>query len=1350
EQGDHRTWEDFLVVGVGASAGGVEALREFFSNVDVSVPIAYVVILHLSPNHDSQLAEILQLVTRMPIKQVNNDVRLEPGYVYVVPPNRSLTIQQQTITVAPIESIEERRAPVDIFFRSLAESFGPRAIGVILSGTGANGSMGIKRLKENGGIILVQDPVEAQFDEMPRNTIETGLADAILHVAKIPSRIISYSKRIATPAVNQVLLKQDFEPSEHLRNIFLELRVRTGHDFSNYKKATILRRIERRMNVRNLSSLEDYALFIKNEPDEAPALLKDLLISVTNFFRDKEAFLFLEKEIIPAIIRGKTSAETVRVWVAGCATGEEAYSIAMLLSEQLAGNTDAPQVQIFATDIDNDAIAMARDGVYTINDAADVSPERLLQFFTREGDDYRICRELREMILFANHNLIKDPPFSHLDLATCRNLLIYLNHTAQKRVMDTLHFALTPGRYLFIGSSESIDGSSDLYLPVAKEFHIYQSRAVVSRPFPVPDKFPSHYPAEVSIENIHAPKKSASTRLTYNELHQRLLEQYAPPSIVVNQDFDIVHVSEKAGKYMQILGGEPSNNILKLIRPELRLELRSALYQATRQQKNLEVRNLKLKDTTELVDIHVRPVFKSDEIAQGFILVVIDDSKGKTGEDVIPGVTGPNPIAEHLEDELERSKVQLRSSVEQYEVQTEELKASNEELQAMNEELRSAAEELETSKEELQSINEELLTVNQELKVKIEELFQSNNNFHNLINSTDIGTIFLDRAFRVNLFTPTVRQIFNLINNDIGRPLSDISSKLKDQNVISDAALVMERLMTVEREVVTFDGEYFMMRLLPYRTAEDHINGVVITFVNISKLKESEQKVRHSAEQQGFLLRLGDEINKLQDPDLIIEKALQSIHPELKAARVAFGEFSENWKKTEVRQVFPVTHQADDDKQHIIKNLDEINISRLTARHEGPVLVNKDQGHPLLIIPLRSDGNLKAYFYLETTGDTPSSDTDLLFYREVGERCWTTIQKVKSERSVRRNEEHMNFVMESIADYAIITTDGSGKISGWNTGAENMFGYTSGEAMGENFAMIFTPEDRAAGIPLKEVETAMAVGRADDERWHLRKDNTRFYVSGVTNRLMHGMEGMVKIARDRTAEKLLEQQKDQFLGIASHELKTPVTSIKAYAEVLHDMFVQSNDTQSAELMTRLDSQVDRLTVLISHLLDTTRIAEGQLVFTPEEFDLNHVVEDRLQELQLLTKRHALVQKRGELQMVTGDRERIGQVLVNLVTNAIKYTPDGGNIVITTTDKTNGAEVAVSDTGIGMDPKSTGKIFERFDRTDNPKIQTYPGLGLGLYISAEIVRRHNGRIWVESQKGKGSTFYFFIPYQYNGF
>ena len=832
---------EFLVVGLGASAGGIHALKEFFTRVPSDSGMAYVVILHMSPEYESRLAQILQVTSPIPVTQVTERVKIEPDHVYVIPPNQTLAMRDGHLALSAMSGSEARRSPVDLFFRTLAETNQAHAVSVILSGTGANGSMGVKRIKEHGGVAIAQDPREAEYNDMPTNAIATGLVDYILPVAEMPAKILSYKEYFGALRIPAEPRERRPSDEEALNNIFAQMKLNTGHDFSNYKRTTMVRRIGRRMGIREIPDLPSYARFLHGNPEEARLLLKDLLISVTNYFRDTESMAELEKIILPKIFAGKNSGDQVRVWVAGCATGEEAYSIAMLLDEYAAELKDAPSLQIFATDIDEDAIVIARESYYTEAELADVSPERLHRFFNKEGQGYRVRRDLREKILFAAHDLIKDPPFSHLDLIACRNLLIYLNRRAQARVLEVLHFALNPGSYLFLGSAESVDGTTDLFATVDKDHRIYQSRPVPPRATFTLTDFPRISPVETDSHQL-TDQISAVKRLSYAELHVKLLEQYGPPSVVVDEEYDIVHLSDRAGRYLQLKGGEPSHNLLEIVRPELRLDLRTTLYRAMQNRTNVEARAVKvqIEDQIEAVNLLVRPVLREGDGTQGFFLVLFEDAREDEALATPEVVKSGEPINRQLEQELVESKARVRAVVQQYEVQQEELRASNEELQSMNEELRSAAEELETGKEELQSTNEELSTVNQELQIKIEELSQANNDFKNLMNSTDIGTIFLDRSLNVKLFTPRAREIFNLIATDTGRSLLDITSTLRNEDLIADVNQVLTTLQKIEREVQTSDERWYMMGASPYRTSDDRIEGIVITFVDITGRKQTE------------------------------------------------------------------------------------------------------------------------------------------------------------------------------------------------------------------------------------------------------------------------------------------------------------------------------------------------------------------------------------------------------------------------------------------------------------------------------------------------------------------------------
>lgn len=842
--------KEFLIVGIAASEGGIEALKEFFEKVPKDSHLAYFVMLLQPADEKTDVSAVLQENSKLPVLTITEKTTIHPDHIYLIPSDQHLIIGNNSIAVSPNMHLAERRAPIDIFFRVFADKYGPRAVSVILSGSGAGGSMGLKRIKERGGATYVQNPREAKYNQMPRNAIATELVDEVLNAGDIPACIIAYRNSIGTVEIAEHTLERSEIEKQSLREIFTQLRMQTGHDFSNYKRPTLLRRIARRINIHNLPDLPSYVNYIHEHPNETKALLKDLLISVTNFFRDPKAFRYLETEIIPALFADKSAADEVRIWIPACATGEEAFSIAMLCAEHTMGNPDSPRLQIFATDIDDAAIAVAREGYYTINDAADVSEERLHRFFTVEEEKYRVRKEIREMILFANHNFLKDPHFSKLDLISCRNVLIYLDHTAQAQIIRKFHFALKPRKYLFLGTSESVDVENELFTAYDRDSHIFQSREVSSKSYTSPKVVPQLLAANNSLKFPPNSSENLTPKFSPEELHNKMLEQYSPPSVVVNEDYEIIHISNRVGKYLEIPGGAPTKNLLKLIRPELRLELRSALYQAVQKKMAVEARNVKLvmDGQSHAIDIYVRPAIENNDHAKGLLLVVLKPSEDIVITDTAFVLTPDDPVARRLEEELIGLKTQLRSSVEFHQYQGEELRASNEELQAMNEELRAAAEELETSKEELQSINEELRAVNQVLKVKIEETSLSNNNLQNLVNSANVGTIFLDRSFSIRLFTPAILEIFNLKAGDYGRPITDITHKLAYDHLLDDAARVLDKLVAIEHEVRTSDNRIYMMQLLPYRTAEDQINGVVITFFDITKRKESEESLRRVEE----------------------------------------------------------------------------------------------------------------------------------------------------------------------------------------------------------------------------------------------------------------------------------------------------------------------------------------------------------------------------------------------------------------------------------------------------------------------------------------------------------------------
>ena len=773
---------------------------------------------------------------------------LDPDCVYLVSRRTDAIVANGRLRLMPPAA---NRAPLDRLLRSLADELGRTATGVVLAGTGVDGAIGLKRIKEAGGIAMVQTPDAAPHDAMPRAAIATGIADVVAPVGNIADQLVKLAG--GSPSLAEIVADRarGEAAAEALRDVLSLVRIRSGHDFGQYKRATLLRRIARRMQVTQTQSYAEYHRYLREHPLELSGLLRDFLISVTNFFRDPEAFAALTGHVVPHLFRDKTRSDQVRVWVAGCATGEEAYSIGMLLAEHADRLTDPPQLQIFATDIDEDALVEARAGRYPDTIAADVSPARLDRFFVPEGNYYRIRKELREMVLFSPHNVLRDPPFSRLDLVSCRNLLIYLNRDAQNRVLNIFHFGLRPGGYLLLGSSESAENPTLQFEALEGKHRIYLRRTIPST-LQVESIVPSglrtgRWQLSTAIPDLpHGIERSALP----GEVHHRLVELYAPPSVLVNEDLDIIHVSDRAGPYLTVSGGEPTRQLLRLVHPALRLDLRTALYAARQPSAGADTRIVRFTDngSERQVRLHVQ-IAEAKELGRGrsLVLVVFDERTGTDDADAAPSPAADpamEPVVRQLEDELHRTRDHLRATVEQYETSIEELKASNEELHAINEELRSTTEELDTSKEELQSVNEELTTLNHELKLKVDEVGRANSDLQNLMTSTDIGVLFLDRDLNIQRFTERARDLFNVIPSDIGRPLSHLTHKLDADDLTESAQTVLQNLRMIERDVRARDGRRYLARLLPYRSVDDRIEGVVATFINVTDLKLAEDAVR--------------------------------------------------------------------------------------------------------------------------------------------------------------------------------------------------------------------------------------------------------------------------------------------------------------------------------------------------------------------------------------------------------------------------------------------------------------------------------------------------------------------------
>jgi two-component system, chemotaxis family, CheB/CheR fusion protein len=830
------------IVTVGASAGGVAALQRFFEILPEQTGAAFVVVVHLDPDHRSELPQILAGRTRMPVIQVNKTEKLEADHVYVIPPDRRVELIDHEISPTEFEEPRGRRAPIDGFLRSASERTG-EGFAIILSGAGADGAIGVRAVKEAGGIILVQDPEEAEYSSMPRSAIASGVADFILPVRDLAARLVELIR------IKKVV-KQPEEPEvdeELLRRVLAHLRVRTGHDFSKYKRSTVLRRLARRMQVTRSEDLSEYYEVLRESADETQALLSDLLISVTTFFRDHDAFEALRTQVLPGLFEGRGLDATIRIWVSGCATGEEAYSIAMLLQEEAAKHELRPPIQMFGSDLDARALAVAREGRYPASIEADVSEERLRRFFIREGEGYRVRQELRDTILFAVQDLLKDPPFSHVDLISCRNVLIYFDRDLQDQVCTTFHYALNPGGFLLLGASESADNPQGLFRAIDRSARIYKSIVQTGdKPRLLPPRLvgPVTVRDQTALVGRHV---SPSVALSEAALHRRVLEKVAPPSILVDDMHRVIHLSENAGRYLQPSGGSLSGDVVDLSRPELRFELRSALHRFFEQrQSDLSLPIMvRFNGAPHRVHLQVAGVTEATEAPRALVMFI---EGGPVDETIISAETEEptNEVVRRLRQELELTQSRLRTVREESDAANEELRAANEELQSINEEYRSTSEELETSKEELQSINEELQTVNTELKLKLDAISRANSDLQNLLAATDFATLFLDSEFRIKRVTARASDIFSITPSDEGRPISDFSHQLEYDDLINDCRKVLSDLAPIQREIHSRTNLWYDMRMRPYRTVENKADGIVITFVDITERLHTEQALRNS------------------------------------------------------------------------------------------------------------------------------------------------------------------------------------------------------------------------------------------------------------------------------------------------------------------------------------------------------------------------------------------------------------------------------------------------------------------------------------------------------------------------
>lgn len=1207
----------FPVVGIGASAGGLGAAMSFFEHMPDRPDMAFVVILHLSPEHESQAAEILQRCTRMPVLQVTATVSIEANHVYVIAPALQLTMSDGKLMVDVASGPRGRPIAIDVFFRTLAHAHRERAIAIVLSGSGSDGALGVAAIKGEGGVAIAQMPGDAEHEGMPAAAIATDQVDFVLPVIEIPDKLAELwrnARHIQIPDAGEAGLsasaprEDDAALAEHaLQEIMAILAARTGSDFRHYKRGTVLRRLERRLQVTRQPNLQAYRQYLDNHPQETGHLLQDMLISVTSFFRDRAAFESLEREVLSSFRKGELPAQ-VRAWSVGCATGEEAYSLAMLLTDHLSPSA-AVSVQVFATDVDERALGVARAGQYPESILTDVPPVRLDRYFDRTEAGYRVKKALREQVMFARQNILRDPAFSRIDIIACRNLLMYLDREVQAAVLEIFHFALNPGGLLFLGTAETADFLPDHFKVIDKKNRIYRVNPLRQARRDAPPWRP--FALAMAMPQVYDVPPLARAPLA--QLHQRLLEARSPASVMIDANRRILHISPGGSRYLRYADGLPSQDLLDAVLPELVSALRAALLMIERTGRRVATWPVPIPGEQQPIVVQMT-VRSGEGGGRGDPMLVTFEEVDVVLAADTAGAATAEPAYHLLEDELQRMQDRLEGTIGDSPVSSEALRASNEELQSMNEELRSATEELETSKEELQSVNEELTTVNFELKAKVEETAKANDDLSNLISSMNMATVFVDRTLHIRGFTPMANQLFNIRQSDMGRPLQDLTHRLRYDALETDVAQVIAMLRPVEREIATVDGgRWYLLRVTAYRTNEDRIDGAVLNFIDITE--------RHAV-----------------------------------------------------------------------------------------------------------------------------------------------------QRELRASDERLRLVAESTEDYAMITVDVEGSITGWNTGARLMFGYTADEIVGTRFNVLFVPEDRAAGQPEYELQQAARHGRSLDERWHMRKDGSRFYCSGITTPMVgqSGIEGFAKIARDLTERQLFERQREEllqkeqqvrlqleaanalrseFLAVMSHELKNPLNLILMSAELIGrapEVEAEPDLTRAVDTIRRT---VNSQSQIIDDLLDLSRLTTGKMALNRCAMRWQPVLERIVEALQADARsRELTLAVEAEDSVIFADAVRVEQIVWNLVSNALKFTPAGGTITLRLGREDGYARLDVIDTGRGIEPDFIARVFDMFEQGDRRSAtRRNKGLGIGLALVKSLVDLHNGTVEVASDGlGAGATFTVRLP------
>lgn len=1347
----HSSSANFPVVGIGASAGGLDAVSSLLSNLPTNTGMAFVVVQHLDRTHESKLRDIFAQCTTMNVLEVRSGVSIEPNTVYIIPANTTITVKG---TVLELETRSDHGLPmpIDKFFKSLAEAHQDNAICVVLSGTGSDGMLGLEEIKATGGITFAQNIESAKNSSMPESAIHSGCVDFILTPEEIANKIAAISKH---SYLEKTELDAPANQGDHeaFQKILLLLRAARDVDFSEYRDTTIKRRILRRMALCSKDSLSNYADHLEKTPAELEALFQDVLIGVTSFFRDPQMFDALKTSVFPEILKGKTADTPIRIWVPGCSTGQEAYSLAMALIEFLDDKLVRPAIQIFATDL-NDTVSLekARAGIYPETIKEELSPERLHRFFIKDSGRYRVNKNLRDTCIFARQNMATDPPFSHIDIISCRNVLIYLSPILQKRVLPTFHYALNPTGFLVLGSSETVGSFKDLFNPIDATHRIFCKKISAVRQYP-------HFKTEYS-------NPSNRTQLVgqlgsdewQREADRMLLGQYAPAGVLVNDNLDILQFRGDTSLYLAPTAGEPSHNLARLAREGLFFELKSAV-EDCRSTQSPVLKSLKVRNAGDILDIalQVLPVKLSSSKERCF-LILFDTLSSTAGgasilnhhvertswkipfRRIIKFFARPLQARQRLHEQSQEEKYQLQQELAsareyirqiagQHDRVTEDLKLANEEVLSSNEELQSTNEELETAKEELQSINEELTTVNEQLQNRNQELGRLNDDMLNLLGSASIPMVAVGIDLRIKRFTPAAGKLLNLLETDISRPLSDIHLALEVPNVEQLIQNVVETVQVYEKEVRDRKGHNWLLRIHPYRTLDNKIDGAVLVLLDIQDIKIVQTELREADRYTSALF------NTVREPLIVLDSLLR-----VETVNKAFlATFKLNANEVKNRLIFEISNGRWNIPE--LRQLLEDILPKKKALSDFEVSASfPDLGEKKMLL----NG-----YRMEAPADTP--ERILLAIEDITDRS-------TAEANLKLSEEQYRTLVAQVQEYAIFMVDTEGRPTSWNEGVRVVLGFDREEFLERSISSRIFPADDSGATALEELlREAEQVGSVENDRWMVKKDGSRFFSRGTITSL-HDESGLLIgftiVMRDQTEQKQLEEvlqkttadltladeRKNQFLAMLGHELRNPLAPIRTALEVMRRTSDEKVVIKTQDVINR---QTLQLTRLIDDLLDVSRITRGKVDLKLQPLDLREVISAAIESSQphVDAREQALhIDLPSHPLTVEGDPARLSQVFANLLNNASKFSARKSDIYITTKQSGSSISISVRDNGVGISPDILPHIFEIFLQGAQSSDRSQGGLGIGLTLVKSLVELHGGSVAVHSEGvDKGSEF-----------